>query len=268
MKQGQHLYHIHQNNNLGVSLSTLYRYLNKGYLSASVLDAPRIVRFKKRKSKPRKSVPKKFREGRTYKDFQSFIKNDGFENWVELDTVIGRQGGKSIMTINFTLCNFMVGFLLDFNRSSEVSKIFDSLRKKFSDNNLDFDSIMPVVLTDNGSEFSDVNFIENNGKLSLFFCDPMRSDQKGRIEKNHTLFRDICPKGISFDNFSQENINLIFSHVNSISRASLNGKTPYEIFEFTYGKKITSLLGIKPIPAREVIQSPMLIKKHVQNNHC
>ena len=268
MKQGQHLYHIHQNNNLGVSLSTLYRYLNKGYLSASVLDAPRIVRFKKRKSKPRKSVPKKFREGRTYKDFQSFIKNDGFENWVELDTVIGRQGGKSIMTINFTLCNFMVGFLLDFNRSSEVSKIFDSLRKKFSDNNLDFDSIIPVVLTDNGSEFSDVNFIENNGKLSLFFCDPMRSDQKGRIEKNHTLFRDICPKGISFDNFSQENINLIFSHVNSISRASLNGKTPYEIFEFTYGKKITSLLGIKPIPAREVIQSPMLIKKHVQNNHC
>ena len=187
---------------------------------------------------------------------QSFIKNDGIENWVELDTVIGRQGGKSIMTINFTLCNFMVGFLLDFNRSSEVSKTFDSLRKKFSDNNLDFDSIMPVVLTDNGSE------------LSLFFCDPMRSDQKGRIEKNHTLFRDICPKGISFDNFSQENINLIFSHVNSISRASLNGKTPYEIFEFTYGKKITSLLGIKPIPAREVIQSPMLIKKHIQNNHC
>lgn len=50
MKQGQHLYHIHQNNNLGVSLSTLYRYLNKGYLSASVLDAPRIVRFKKERA--------------------------------------------------------------------------------------------------------------------------------------------------------------------------------------------------------------------------
>lgn len=171
------------------------------------------------------------------------------------------------MTINFTLCNFMVGFLLDFNRSSEVSKIFDSLRKKFSDNNLDFDSIMPVVLTDNGSEFSDVNFIENDGKLSLFSV--TQCVQIKRVESKRIIpYLEIFALKASLDNFSQENINLIFSHVNSISRASLNGKTPYEIFEFTYGKKITSLLGIKPIPAREVIQSPMLIKKHVQNNHC
>lgn len=94
MKRGQHLYHIQQSNDIGVSLSTLYRYLNKGYLSASVLDAPRIVKFKKRKSSPPEYVPKKFRKGRTYKDFQNFLKKDGIENWVEIDTVIGRQGGK------------------------------------------------------------------------------------------------------------------------------------------------------------------------------
>lgn len=266
MKQGQHLYHIHKNNDLGVSLSTVYRYLNKGYLSASVLDAPRMVRFKKRKSTPRKYVPKKIREGRTYVDFQDMIKREGIENWVELDTVIGRKGGKSIMTINFTLCNFMVGFLLDFNRSSEVSSVFEKLRKTFGMSDITLKKLMPVILTDNGSEFSDVSTIENNGEISLFFCDPMRSDQKGRIEKNHTLFRDICPKGTSFDDYSQETIDLVFSHVNSVSRASLNGKTPYEVFEFTYGKKITSLLGIKRIPAREVIQSPMLLK-HRQPKH-
>lgn len=260
MKRGQHLYHIHQSNDLGVSLSTLYRYLNKGYLSASVLDAPRIVKFKKRKSSPPEYVPKKFRKGRTYKDFQNFLKKDGIENWVEIDTVIGRQGGKTIMTMNFTLCNFMVGFLLDFNRSSEVSQVFDNLRKVFSENALNIKDIMPIILTDNGSEFSDVDSIENDGEISLFFCDPMRSNQKGRIEKNHTLFRDICPKGTSFDNYTNDILKLIFSHVNSIKRASLNGKTPYDIFEFTYGEKITSLLGITRIPQREVIQNPRLLK--------
>lgn len=262
MKHGQHLYHIHQSNDLEVSLSTLYRYLNKGYLSASVLDAPRIVKFKKRKSSPPEYVPKKFREGRTYKDFQNFLKKDGIENWVEIDTVIGRKGGKTIMTMNFTLCNFMIGFLLDFNRSSEVSQVFDNLRKVFSENALNIKDIMPIILTDNGSEFSDVDSIENHGEISLFFCDPMRSSQKGRIEKNHTLFRDICPKGTSFDNYTNETINLIFSHVNSIKRASLNGKTPYDIFEFTYGEKITSLLGITRVPQREVIQNPRLLKSH------
>ena len=119
---------------------------------------------------------------------------------------------------------------------------------------------MPIILTDNGSEFSDVDSIENDGEISLFFCDPMRSNQKGRIEKNHTLFRDICPKGTSFDNYTNDILKLIFSHVNSIKRASLNGKTPYDIFEFTYGEKITSLLGITRIPQREVIQNPRLLK--------
>lgn len=160
----------------------------------------------------------------------------------------------------------MVGFLLDFNRSSEVSSVFEKLRKTFGMSDITLKKLMPVILTDNGSEFSDVSTIENNGEISLFFCDPMRSDQKWRIEKNHTLFRDICPKGTSFDDYSQETIDLFFSHVNSVSRASLNGKTPYEVFEFTYGKKITSLLGIKRIPAREVIQSPMLLK-HRQPKH-
>ncbi len=164
------------------------------------------------------------------------------------------------MTMNFTLCNFMVGFLLDFNRSSEVSQVFNNLRKVFSENSLNIKDIMPIILTDNGSEFSDVDSIENDGEISLFFCDPMRSNQKGRIEKNHTLFRDICPKGTSFDNYTNDTLNLIFSHVNSIKRASLNGKTPYDIFEFTYGEKITSLLGITRIPQREVIQNPRLLK--------
>lgn len=183
-----------------------------------------------------------------------------------MDTVIGRKGGKTVMTINFTLCNFMVGFLLDFNRSSEVANVFDRLRETFAENSLDLKDLMPIILTDNGSEFSDVQSIENDGDISLFFCDPMRSDQKARVEKNHTLFRDICPKGTSFDDYSQDTINLVFSHVNSVTRSSLNGKSPYEIFEFTYGEKITSLLGITKIPAREVIQSPMLLKKHVNNN--
>ena len=81
------------------------------------------------------------------------------------------------------------------------------------------------------------------GESKLFFCDPNRSDQKGRIEKNHTLIRDILPKGTSFDDLTQENINLVCSHVNSVKRAALNGKSAYELFAFTYGEEILSFLA-------------------------
>ena len=82
-------------------------------------------------------------------------------------------------------------------------------------------------------------------ETSVFFCRPMRPSDKPHVEKNHTLFRDICPKATSFDNFTQDDVNLIFSHVNSIVRNSLGGKSPYDLFSFTYGKKQLPCLASK-----------------------
>jgi len=42
-----------------------------------------------------------------------------------MDTVIGRQGGKAILTIHLTMSNFMIGLLVDNPTSADVSgKIF------------------------------------------------------------------------------------------------------------------------------------------------
>jgi IS30 family transposase len=89
----------------------------------------------------------------------------------------------------------------------------------------------------------------------------MQSSQKPRVEKNHTLFRDIVPKGESFDTFTQDTVNLIFSHVNSVKRKSLNGKSAFEVFEFTCGEALAGLLGIRAVPADQVVQSPLLLKR-------
>ena len=263
--KGQHIYHIVQTNDINVSLSTVYRHLDKGYLSISPLDLPRKVKFKPRNKNNVTYVPNRVRVGRTYDDFLKFIKIHDISNWVEMDTVIGSQGGKVIMTWDFTFCNFMVGFLLDSKTASNVASAFFDIKSSFNENDIAFADIVPLVLTDNGGEFSNADAIEQNlngdKETSLFFCRPMKSCDKPYVEKNHTLFRDICPKGTSFDNFTQDTVDLIFSHVNSVARKKLNGKTPYELFDFTFGEKITSLFGIKKIPPREVIQSPLLLKK-------
>lgn len=67
-------------------------------------------------------------------------------------------------------------------------------------------------------------------------------------------------KGTSFDNLTQEDINLVCSHVNSVKRAALNGKSAYELFAFTYGEEIPKLLGISKIPAEDVCQSSKLLQ--------
>jgi len=140
-----------------------------------------------------------------------------------------------------------------------------SLKIAFAQSGLRFGDVFPLILTDNGGEFANITAVENNiggeKETKLFFCDPMQSCQKPRVEKNHTLFRDIVPKGESFDNFTQNTVNLIFSHVNSIRRKILFGKSPYEMFAFTFGAKIADILGISQIPDCEVNQSPKLLNK-------
>ena len=262
VKKGQHIYHILKTHNLDVSSSTVYRHIRKGYLSIAPIDLARAVKFKERRKSKLPSIPKEAKKGRSYEDFLNYLALKQLNSWLEMDTVMGRMGGKVLLTFNLSFCNFIFARLLDNKTALEVTKHLYDIKNTLHQADKDFCQLFPVILTDNGGEFARVDDIEMDvrGESKLFFCDPNRSDQKGKIEKNHTLIRDILPKGTSFDNLTQEDINLICSHVNSVKRAALNGKSAYELFTFTYGEEISKLLGISKIPAEDVCQSSKLLQ--------
>ena len=265
IKKGQRMYHIMNTYDVGISMSSAYRYLHKDYLSIGKLDMPRMPKFKARKRYRVPGVPKAVKSGRTYDDFREYIAKHEIEHWVEMDTVIGRIGGKVIMTFNFTQMNFMFGLLLDDKTSVEAAAKVRALKKRLFLGDARFGDIFPVLLTDNGSEFSNVTaFTDDADGLppsKMFFCDPYCSSQKPKIEKNHSIFRDIIPKGETFDYFTQEMLNTIFSHVNGSKRKSLRGKSPYETFVYFFNEEVASLLGIRHVPAEDVIQDKRLLKK-------
>ena len=265
VKKGQHIYHILKTHNLDVSSSTVYRHIRKGYLSIAPIDLARAVKFKERRKSKLPSIPKEAKKGRSYEDFLNYLALKQLDSWLEMDTVMGRMGGKVLLTFNLSFCNFIFARLLDNKTALEVTKHLYDIKNTLHQADKDFFQLFPVSLTDNGGEFARVDDIEMDvrGECKLFFCDPNRSDQKGRIEKNHTLIRDILPKGTSFDNLTQEDINLVCSHVNSVKRAALNGKSAYELFAFTYGEEIPKLLGISKIPAEDVCQSSKLLQHKI-----
>lgn len=262
---GQHIYHILQTNQLPLSTATVYRHIQKGYYTISPLDLPRAVKFKPRHSKASQFVPAWVKKGRRYEDYLAYIENHPGVPTVQFDTVIGKIGGKTIMTILFVDCDFMVGILLENKTAPEAASKISALKAELEKKGFPFSSIIPVILTDNGGEFSSVSAFENeasgNQETAMFFCDPNASYQKPHIEKNHTLFRDIVPSGSSFDFFTQDTVNLIFSHVNSVKRRQFNGKSAYDLFTFTYSVALASALGVAYIPADQVIQSPLLLAK-------
>jgi transposase, IS30 family len=262
IKAGQHINHIINSNNIHASKSSIYRYFAKNYFSVGVLSLPRAVKFKVRKPKHSDYVPKGVKIGRTYDDFVLYIENCASNEYSEFDTVIGNPGGKVIMTAIFPAADFMFGLLLDNKSASEAASKIIALKNHLAEKEFSFGNVFPVILTDNGGEFSDVFSFENdlngNPESKIFFCDPMHSSQKPHVEKNHTLLRDILPKGSSFDNFTQKTVDLIFSHINSIKRNKFKGKSAYEMFSFLYSEDLASAFNITQIDAKKVIQSPKL----------
>jgi IS30 family transposase len=263
VKQGQHIYQIVQSNDLGMSQSTVYRHIERGHLSVSNIDLPRKPKFKPRKKNPEKSIPRAAKVGRMHEDFLKHIDEQGIECWAEMDTVIGRQGGKAILTLHLTMSNFMIGLIVDNLTSAEVSDKIQTFKLQLVEAGLNFGDYFPILLTDNGGEFANISAFTDDcdglEESKLFFCDPYCSSQKARIEKNHTLLRDVLPKGTSFDNLTQAQLNVILSHVNSVKRAKFGGNSPFDMLRFLKMEVLAAAIGIIEIPAGEVIQSKKLL---------
>ena len=266
VKKGQHIYHAAKALKLKTPVSSLYRYINKGYMSCVSIDLPRAVKFKPRKSigKEEAHLTQTQKKGHTYEEVLEYCDAEGIRNWVEMDTVVGRQGGKTLMTFDFTICNFMFALLLNNKTNAEATAAIEQLKDRLGRNGFSFGDLIPLLLADNGTEFTNIAVFENtlDGKKEtmLFFAKPYCSSDKPHVEKNHTLLRDILPKGTSFDNLTQDDVNLIMSHVNGVIRKDLHGKSAYDVFTALFPDSLAKILGVSFVPSVDVIQSPALMK--------
>jgi IS30 family transposase len=245
-----------------VSEKTLYNYIDKQILSAKNIDLPRKVKYRPRKKvQMGYKVDKKCLENRRYDDYLKFIKENKDISIVQMDTVEGRKGGKVLLTIHFVDTSFMLMLLRDANDSRSVTEWFRWIYDAMGAD--DYKTLFPILLTDNGSEFSDPDKIERikGEKLTnVFYCYPYSAFLKPEIENNHELIRRIIPKGKSMDKLTQEDIRKVMSHVNSYTRKKLNDQSPFDSFSSRYGFKLINALGIQRIKPNDVILKPSLLK--------
>ena len=248
------------------SKPTFYSYVNSNLFSFRNIDLTRKISYKPRKDdkKRRTRTESIIRIGRTYKDFLNYLTLKPYASIVEMDTVEGIKGGKVFLTLLFRNYNFMLIFLMENKTMECVEKVFINIRKIIGHD--EFKRLFEVILTDNGSEFFNPISIEADYKTgevlaNVFYCDPSASYQKGSIEKNHEYIRYVIPKGNSFNHLTQEDCNLLASHINSTSRIILNNKTPYEAISTLMSEEIINKFNIKLISPDEVNLSSDLLKR-------
>lgn len=98
----------------------------------------------------------------------------------------------------------------------------------------------------------------NNPRALVFYCDPLASWQKAKLEKNHEYIRKVIPKGVTLTNYTQEDMTLLANHINSTARASLNGRNPYELALLLLHYKLFKVLNLNADKADEVMLKPSL----------
>ena len=138
---------------------------------------------------------------------------------------------KGILTFFLTREKLFLAFIMNRCTKGAVKLVFNKLEHQLG--TYDFLTLFNTILTDRGSEFGDPESLENgiNGimRSSIYYCDPMRSGQKGGIEQAHTMLRMILPKKTSFEYLTQWDLRTIVDHINSTPRESLGGRTPYDV---------------------------------------
>ena len=277
IKKGQSVEAILMNHpKMNISASTLRYWIKKGVLDCRLSD----LRMTGRRLPTNRTYEKKedieehqrydFKENHKYPDYLLYHQYHQNALIVELDTVIGCiDGVKSVLTIHLVQHRLQFGILLESHTKKEVYEKLKEFMNKLKTYDEEYgtnmlQSFSEILLTDNGVEFDSLMELEaNEENCHIFYCRPYAPYQKGSCERNHVLVRFIHYKGWSFDGLNQEDINRLFSHINSYPRKSLGGKTPYEkvLEDSRLGQAFLDFAGIKKVDCDDVTLNPSLLKK-------
>lgn len=275
LQQGQSPYQIVKNHpELGMSEKTLYTYIaGRAFAMVGILDID--LRCKVSRKMPKKQIKqykqredRSFIVGRTYQDFLDYTTCNGSQGIVEMDTVYNDvSNGPFMQTFKFLDYGFFFSIYHTGKTASDMLSgvnLLDSILGSAL-----FDKYVRVLLTDRGGEFyyADKMEVREDGTLrtKVFYCDPMCSGQKGSLENKHRELRYICPKETDLAELgltSQEKMNLVTSHINSMPLESLHGKTPWEMLHF-FAEDLEQkfqAFGLQKIEKDMVTLQPYLLK--------
>ena len=120
---------------------------------------------------------------------------------------------------------YLVAFRIDdrqdnaFNHATikAFSSIPEKLKKSFT--------------VDNGKEFAAHKALTQATGMKVFFCDPYSPRQRGTNENTNGLLRQFFPKGTSFADVSDDDLQRVVNLINNRPRKRLNFLTPFEVLQ-------------------------------------
>lgn len=213
-----------------ISKTTLYRYIETDiFPNIKTQHLP----LKRAKKHYRKIIIKRPPKGISIEQRPvEILKRKSFGHW-EMDCVIGKKNMRDVLLV-FTerLTRYEIIVKMKNRKSETVVKSLNKLEKRFGKS---FRKVFRTITVDNGSEFSDFNGLEKsifNGKrVSIYYCHPYTSCERGSNERLNRDIRRWIPKGSDISKYTDEQIKAVENWVNSYPREIFSFATSAEMFE-------------------------------------
>lgn len=210
-----------------VCTRTLYNEVWAGNLVLEPLELPEALKRKK----CCKSTGKRKKAYGTSIDERPQIASSRLEvgHW-EGDTVVGKRNGKEavILTLLEKKTQHYLAIRIAGKTSEAVNTAMQKLREDFGEPF--FSQIFKTIAVDNGPEFADFAQTEQFG-TKVYFAHPYTSWERAQNERENGMLRRYIPKGVSIENFSDEEILWAADALNSLPCRNLGYCTPEELFE-------------------------------------
>ena len=247
----QSVYHIIKSNEeLSVSVSTVYRLINNHLLTTSKMDLPYACTYKKRKKQIKEyeynENRKIDRSNRTFIDYLAFIHDRPNTFTTQMDFLGSiRSDSNSILSLIIVELHFVILFIINNKNSSKIKEQFNYLEQQLG--TTFFKKVFPVILTDRDPSFSDFLAIEHSPvsgeeRTRVFYCDAFNSNQKATVENINKQLRQFFPKKQSVDSYTNDDMKVHMMNINNRKVSSLSGFSPNEAFVKLYGLAILEKL--------------------------
>ena len=219
-----------------ICTTTLYSYIDKGiFLHLTNKNLP-VKKNKKRTYKKVKKTQARASAGESIEKRPEEIETrEEFGHW-EMDTVKGKRGvtKSCLLVLSERKTRMELIFKIANQGAAAVVEALDSLERKWGEQ---FPIMFKTITVDNGVEFSDTEGIERSvfdnqkKRTSFFYCHAYSSWERGTNENINKMIRRHIPKGVDFDDKTDDDIIYVENWINSYPRRLFRFQTSKALFD-------------------------------------
>ncbi|HQH63126.1 MAG TPA: IS30 family transposase [Clostridiales bacterium] len=205
------------------STKTFYNWIDDGLVRVKNIDL--LLKVRRKPKKPRRE--RKRVMGKSIEERPSSVEaREDFGHW-EGDGMVGK--GRRGHLISLVERKTGAGFLFNVatRESNKIVEVLDMLQQEYKGC---FNAIFKTITFDNGPEFSDSDGMENGRGTQVYYAHPYSSYERGINENWNGIVRRFIPKGKSFDNLKQEDLQRICHYINTMPRKRLGYRTPLDLW--------------------------------------